>query len=205
MTKWTEGGVALPSRSDVPTPAGKDVLAAGSAYARPGSGFMPGWPDGPEGVPGRLHGRDPEQHLQRRRRGRRDQDGDRHGTRRVSDQSVARQSGPVACAGPGTVIERHGGGDPWPALTRRAAAPARRGARRRPPATCSSRSRWLLFLVLNIGSIFYAAVHQRLGVEHPDAVRSASWASTTTPRRWPTRCSRRRSGTASTTRSCGSH
>ncbi len=45
MTDWTEGGVALPSRSDVPTPAGKEVLAAGSAYARPGSGFMPGWLD----------------------------------------------------------------------------------------------------------------------------------------------------------------
>jgi len=45
MAKWTEGGVALPSRSDVATPAGKDVLAAGSAYARPGSGFMPGWPE----------------------------------------------------------------------------------------------------------------------------------------------------------------
>jgi multiple sugar transport system substrate-binding protein len=43
MTTWTEGGVALPSRTDVPTPAGKDVLAAGSAYARQGSGFMPGW------------------------------------------------------------------------------------------------------------------------------------------------------------------
>ena len=28
MTKWTEGGVALPSRSDVPTPTGKDVLVA---------------------------------------------------------------------------------------------------------------------------------------------------------------------------------
>ena len=45
MTDWTEGGVALPSRSDVPSPAGKEVLSAGSAYARPGSGFMPGWPD----------------------------------------------------------------------------------------------------------------------------------------------------------------
>lgn len=41
MTKWTQGGVALPSRSDVPIPAGKDVLAGESAYARPGSGFMP--------------------------------------------------------------------------------------------------------------------------------------------------------------------
>ncbi len=41
MTTWTKGGVALPSRKDVPVPAGKDVLAKGSAYARPGSGFMP--------------------------------------------------------------------------------------------------------------------------------------------------------------------
>lgn len=45
MAKWTAGGVALPSRKDVPTPEGKDVLAAGSAYARPGSGFMPGYVD----------------------------------------------------------------------------------------------------------------------------------------------------------------
>lgn len=45
MTTWTSGGVALPSRKDVPTPAGKEILAAGSAFARPGSGFMPGWPE----------------------------------------------------------------------------------------------------------------------------------------------------------------
>ena len=45
MAKWTGTGVALPSRSDVPAPASLDVLAKGSAYARPGSGFMPGWPD----------------------------------------------------------------------------------------------------------------------------------------------------------------
>jgi multiple sugar transport system substrate-binding protein len=43
MTKWTEGGVALPSRKDVATPAGKDILTKGSDYARPGSGFMPGY------------------------------------------------------------------------------------------------------------------------------------------------------------------
>lgn len=43
MTLWTEGGVALPSRDDVPQPAGKEVLAAQSAVARPGSGFMPGY------------------------------------------------------------------------------------------------------------------------------------------------------------------
>jgi multiple sugar transport system substrate-binding protein len=45
MTKWTQGGVALPSRKDVPTPAGKDILTKGSDYAKPGSGFMPGYND----------------------------------------------------------------------------------------------------------------------------------------------------------------
>ncbi len=43
MTVWTQGGVAQPSRKDVPIPAGKDVLVAESAYAKAGSGFMPGW------------------------------------------------------------------------------------------------------------------------------------------------------------------
>ncbi len=43
MTNWTSSGVALPSRSDVPAAAGMDALSAGSAYARPGAGFMPDW------------------------------------------------------------------------------------------------------------------------------------------------------------------
>ena len=45
MTKWTEGGVALPSRSDVPTPKGKDVLTAQAQFAKPGSGFMKNYAD----------------------------------------------------------------------------------------------------------------------------------------------------------------
>jgi multiple sugar transport system substrate-binding protein len=45
MTVWTEGGVALPSRSDVPIPKGKEVLAAQSSFAKPGSGFMKGYSD----------------------------------------------------------------------------------------------------------------------------------------------------------------
>jgi multiple sugar transport system substrate-binding protein len=45
MTKWTSGGVALPSRSDVPTPTGKDVLVAQATFAKPGSGFMKGYSD----------------------------------------------------------------------------------------------------------------------------------------------------------------
>jgi multiple sugar transport system substrate-binding protein len=40
MEKWTAGGVALPSRTDVPIPKGKDVLAKGSEYAKPGAGFI---------------------------------------------------------------------------------------------------------------------------------------------------------------------
>jgi len=45
MTKWTEGGVALPSRSDVPTPTGKDVLVSQAQFAKPGSGFFKGYAD----------------------------------------------------------------------------------------------------------------------------------------------------------------
>ncbi len=45
MTTWTEGGVALPSRKDVATPKGKEVLAASSEFARPGAGLMPKYSD----------------------------------------------------------------------------------------------------------------------------------------------------------------
>lgn len=45
MTTWTEGGVALPSRKDVPTPKGKEVLAASSEFAVPGAGVMPKYSD----------------------------------------------------------------------------------------------------------------------------------------------------------------
>jgi len=43
MKTWTQGGVALPSRKDVPIPKGKEVLAQESSFAKPGSGFMPGY------------------------------------------------------------------------------------------------------------------------------------------------------------------
>jgi multiple sugar transport system substrate-binding protein len=45
MALWTSGGIAIPSRSDVPVPAGFEVIAAGAQYARPGSGFMPHYGD----------------------------------------------------------------------------------------------------------------------------------------------------------------
>ena len=45
MAKWTEGGIAVPSRSDVPVPAGFETIVKGADYAKPGSGFMPNYPD----------------------------------------------------------------------------------------------------------------------------------------------------------------
>ncbi|HUQ42830.1 MAG TPA: extracellular solute-binding protein [Candidatus Limnocylindria bacterium] len=45
MQKWTEGGIAVPSRSDVPVPEGFDVIVKGADYAKPGSGFMPSYND----------------------------------------------------------------------------------------------------------------------------------------------------------------
>jgi multiple sugar transport system substrate-binding protein len=41
MKLWTEGGIAVPSRSDVTPPAGFEAIVAGADYAKPGSGFMP--------------------------------------------------------------------------------------------------------------------------------------------------------------------
>jgi multiple sugar transport system substrate-binding protein len=40
MAKWTAGGIAVPSRSDVPVPPGFEVIVAGGEYAKPGSGFI---------------------------------------------------------------------------------------------------------------------------------------------------------------------
>ncbi len=45
MALWTSGGIAVPSRSDVPVPEGFDVITKGAEYAKPGSGFMPHYPD----------------------------------------------------------------------------------------------------------------------------------------------------------------
>ncbi len=45
MQAWTEGGIAVPSRTDVPVPAGFDVIVKGAEYSRPGSGFMKGYND----------------------------------------------------------------------------------------------------------------------------------------------------------------
>jgi multiple sugar transport system substrate-binding protein len=42
MKTWTEGGVANPSRKDVPPAAGKDVLVASAEFAKPWS-FIPGF------------------------------------------------------------------------------------------------------------------------------------------------------------------
>jgi len=43
MAVWTGGGIAVPSRTDVPVPEGFEVIVAGAEYSRPGSGFMKGY------------------------------------------------------------------------------------------------------------------------------------------------------------------
>jgi len=45
MTLWTQGGIAVPSRSDVPVPQGFEAIVKGAAYSKPGSGFMPHYND----------------------------------------------------------------------------------------------------------------------------------------------------------------
>ena len=45
MAIWTGGGIAVPSRSDVPVPAGFETIVAGAAYSKPGSGFIKGYND----------------------------------------------------------------------------------------------------------------------------------------------------------------
>jgi multiple sugar transport system substrate-binding protein len=45
MAVWTGGGIAVPSRSDVPVPEGFDIIVKGAEYSRPGSGFMKGYND----------------------------------------------------------------------------------------------------------------------------------------------------------------
>jgi multiple sugar transport system substrate-binding protein len=45
MAKWTAGGIAVPSRSDVAVPAGFEVIVKGADYAKPGSGFFKGFAD----------------------------------------------------------------------------------------------------------------------------------------------------------------
>lgn len=45
MAVWTGGGIAVPSRSDVPVPDGFDIIVKGAAYSKPGSGFMKGYND----------------------------------------------------------------------------------------------------------------------------------------------------------------
>ena len=45
MALWTNGGIAVPSRSDVAVPEGFDVITAGAAYAMPGVLPIPHYTD----------------------------------------------------------------------------------------------------------------------------------------------------------------
>ena len=140
MTKWTAGGVALPSRKDVPTPAGKDVLTKGSAYARPGSGFMLGYVDVQKAfqdaftaqIQGKTYDAGPVVEA----------------TKAAIDKALGR---PVAEAEPPPMTARSGtasGGAP----------PSLRKARRSEALAGYAMIAvpMVLFLVLQIGTVFYA-------------------------------------------------
>jgi multiple sugar transport system substrate-binding protein len=45
MTLWTSGGIAVPSRSDVPVPQGFEAIVAGAQYAKPGAPPIPHYTD----------------------------------------------------------------------------------------------------------------------------------------------------------------
>lgn len=45
MTLWTSGGIAVPSRSDVPVPQGFEPIVAGAQYAKPGAPPIPHYTD----------------------------------------------------------------------------------------------------------------------------------------------------------------
>ena len=57
MEKWTAGGVALPSRKDVPIPGRQGRAGQGQRLRPAGLRFHARLRRCPEGVPGRLHGR----------------------------------------------------------------------------------------------------------------------------------------------------
>ena len=65
MQVWTQGGVALPSREDVPIPAGKDVLAAESAVCQAGLRLHARLRGRADGVQARVHQPDPDKDLRR--------------------------------------------------------------------------------------------------------------------------------------------
>jgi ABC-type glycerol-3-phosphate transport system substrate-binding protein len=45
MSLWTNGGIAVPSRSDVQVPEGFDVITKGAEYSRPGAPAIPHYTD----------------------------------------------------------------------------------------------------------------------------------------------------------------
>ena len=208
MTGWTQGGVALPSRKDVPTPAGKDVLTAESCVCKTGLGVHARLHDSPEGVPGRVH--------QRRSRRRAFNAGAGRDARRsgaITRRYPASDAGASAGSRPG----RPDAGASVPGTTRlraipddaareerandrdRLAMPGRRArARRAARARSEAIAGYLfiavpmvLFLVLNIGVDRLRGLHQPLEVEHSARGRSRSSARRTTRTPSPTRSSRR--------------
>ena len=82
MTLWTQGGVALPARKDVPTPAGQGRALRVERVRQARLGLHARLQRCPEGLPGRVHRADPGQDLQRRSGDHGHQGRDRQGARR---------------------------------------------------------------------------------------------------------------------------
>ena len=185
MTKWTEGGVALPSRKDVPTPAGKDVLAAGSAYARPGSGFMPGYDDVQKAFQDAFTDQIQKQDL-RRRPGRRGH----QGGHRQGPEPSSRRPATVAA------IDRLDRGRRRQPRRRRrpTSAPQRHAAARARSEALAGYAfiavPMVLFLVLKIGALLLRRSTSASGTGTSGPARSSSSGSTNyAERARPTRSS----------------
>ena len=153
MTMWTAGGVALPSRKDVPTPAGKDVLASEVGLCQARLGLHARLQRRPEGVPGRVHST-----RSRRRRSTPARSSTR--PRRPSTRHSA-SSAPTTVATTRPAALRSiasAGASPGANRAGRSRA-TRRGARRSEAVAgyLFVAVPMALFLVLNIGALIFAA------------------------------------------------
>ena len=135
MTKWTEGGVALPSRKDVPTPAGKDVLATAAPTPSPVPASCPATTTSRR----RSRTRSPTRSRRRRSTPARSWRRPRRPSTRHSPSS---RHGPDARVIQRATADRIGGGRRRASDRRRPRPHAGRAARRLSPATCSSPCRW---------------------------------------------------------------
>ena len=143
MTTGPQGGVALPSRTDVPAPEGKDVLVSEAAYAEAGSGFMPGYNDVQKAFQDEFTNQIQKKTFDAGPVVHGDGGGHHQGTRASNPTRAGATAGRTRMAPPFDRARDRA----WPAATG-ATHPShherrtgRASRRKRSPATCSSRSR----------------------------------------------------------------